>query len=201
MKQPDIKRVIEFHQLLLELRSVERMTRIPPENKIRENDVEHSYSLAMMAWFLGFNFPALSIDKLIRLALVHDMVEVLAGDTFAFGQAEELATKSAREAAAIEQLRQKWPDFPDMIELIEEYEAKQSEEAKFVYALDKLMPIIINYLGNGYIWKKHEVTFERFQSEKESKMPISPAVYDYYKQFVEILDNRPDLFHPTGQQR
>jgi putative hydrolase of HD superfamily len=71
---------------------------------IQENDTEHSYNLAMTAWYLAAYFPELDKNKLIRYALVHDLVEIHAGDTFAFGDAKHIASKSEREAAALNQL-------------------------------------------------------------------------------------------------
>jgi len=193
--KPDINRVVEFNQLLLTLRAINRKVHIPPANKQPENDVEHSYNLAMAAWFLAQYFPEIDLDKVVRLALAHDLIEVHSGDTFSYGSQEELSSKDAREQAAREQLEHDWPDFPALLESIQEYEARQTPEAKFVYSLDKLMPAILNYLGKGGVWTKHAITLEQFRHEKESKMPISPEIYPYYEELLEILKQHPSYFH------
>jgi putative hydrolases of HD superfamily len=192
--KPSINRLIEFQKLLLQLRAIDRKILIPPKNQQPENDTEHSYNLAMAVWFLAPHFPQIDTARAVMIALAHDMVEVHAGDTFAFGNEAELSAKQAREAAAQQQLAAEWPDFPALHEAIEEYEDRATEEAKFVYSLDKLMPALLNYIGNGYVWKKHGITFADFQREKERKMPVSPDMYQYYKELLAILDQQPDLF-------
>jgi putative hydrolase of HD superfamily len=105
-----------------------------------------------------------------------------------------LSGKAEREVAAVEQLAKEWPDFPEMTSAIHEYEARQTDEAKFVYALDKLMPILLNYLNQGRSWQHHGVTFEKFVAEKEAKVPISPEIYAYYKELLAILQEHLDFF-------
>lgn len=190
--KPSISRLIEFQNLLLKFREIERTVYIPPSNKDMENDIEHSYSLAMTAWFLAPYFPKINTQQVVLLALAHDLVEIHAGDTFSYGADRE--AKKAREEAAQKQLQKEWPDFPGLHEAIGEYEALSSEEAKFVYALDKLMPSMINYLDEGYFWKKHGITFEMFQHEKETKMPVSAEVYPYYHELVSLLGDTKKYF-------
>ena len=193
--KPSIHRLIELEQLLLQFRSVNRMSYIPGTNS-RETDVEHSYFLAMMAWFLAPHFPKLDASKMIRLALAHDLVEVHSGDTFVYGDKKHLATKADREKQAIKKLHSEWSDFPDMTQNINDYAEKSSEEAKFVYALDKLLPPIINYLDNGRVWQENSVTIEMFKQEKQKKISKDSPIYPYY---LEILDffvkDKPQLFH------
>jgi putative hydrolase of HD superfamily len=83
MKKPDIHRLIAFEELLLRFRTIERMIPLPFSSQENENDAEHSYALAMTAWFLAPHFPHLDRDEVIRMALAHDLVELYAGDTFA----------------------------------------------------------------------------------------------------------------------
>lgn len=192
--QPDITRFISFNEFLLQFRAVDRKVYIPPGSDRPENDAEHSYNLAMATWYLAQYFPNIDSARAVQLALAHDLVEVHAGDTFAYGQQKDLASKAQREAAAMDQLKTDWPDFPEMSASIEEYEAKETEEAKFVYALDKLMPAILNYLGDGHAWHKHNITFDKFLKEKEAKIPVSPEIHDYHLQFVEILKNQSHYF-------
>ena len=195
MKQPDIHRLLELQKLLLQFSQVERVIdREHIAGFVRENDSEHSYNLALTAWFLAGHFPELDRDEVIRIALAHDLVEVHAGDTFVYGPQEHLDTKQAREQAALKQLADEWKDFPDAIKAIRAYKAKSSAEAKFVYALDKVMPILIIYLGEGHTWKKENITLEQLKGLKKEQVAISPEIRPYYEQLIVLLTDQPELF-------
>lgn len=193
-KRPDSKRLIEFHEFLIQFQAVERRTLNPRDLAKQENDVEHSYYLAMAAWMLAPHFN-LDKDKCIRVALAHDLVEVYAGDTFAFASEDELSTKDQREHESLERIRKEWPDFADMITEIEDYKYKLTEEAKFVYVLDKIMPVIVNMMSNGIGWSKNEITLEMFIAEKERKIPKESPLYPYYQELLEMLHQSPHYFH------
>ena len=190
---PRIDRVIELQKLLLQFRAIKRMIYLPGKLSQKENDVEHSYDLAMASWFLAEYFPELNKDKIIRMCLAHDLTEVHAGDTFAYGQAKHIASKQERERIAADKLAVDWKDFPDLHATIEEYEARSSREACFVYALDKIMPALMNLLGDGYAWHKHHITLADFRAEKEHKVAHSPEILGYYHQLYDLLKSRPDL--------
>lgn len=194
MTKPDTNRLIEFHDLLMSFQQIERRTMNPRDSSRYENDVEHSYYLAMAAWMLAPHF-SLDKDACIRIALTHDLVEVYAGDTFAFGDQAELDTKDSREQEALERLEREWPDFQDMIDAMGAYKHKASEEAKFVYALDKLMPVIVNILGNGGAWKENKITIDHLIKEKERKIPKDSPIYEYYKELLTILRDAPHYFY------
>jgi len=191
--KPSIHRLIQLHRLLLDFRAVERVTRIPGRPE-RENDVDHSYSLAMMAWFLTPYFPHLDRDTLIRMSLIHDLTEVHAGDTFVFGEHEHLSSKNDREKAALTRLAADWPDWPEMAELLKHYEDRSSEEAKFVYALDKVMPIILSIIGGGRDFQDYNVTLELMHEQKRGKVSVSPEINEYYTELLEVLRTMPHLF-------
>ena len=192
--KPDIHRLIELHRLLLLFQNIKRMSYLPGEVKDQENDVEHSYFLAMLAWYLAPHFPHLDRDRMIRVALAHDLVEVHAGDTFVWGDQEQLNTKDERETAAIVRLEEEWSDFGELNQAIHEYKDKTSEEAKFVYALDKLTPAIVNYLADGRSWLENDITIEMFKIEKEKKIPKDSPVYQYYRQILAFFETKPELF-------
>jgi putative hydrolase of HD superfamily len=190
---------MDFQKLLLEFRAIERKVHIPPGLDVFENDVEHSYSLAMMAWFLAGYFPKLDVGKAIQLALAHDLVEVHAGDTFSYAEEHILAGKEEREAAALKKLAAEWRDFPCLIKNIEDYKARKSPEAKFVYALDKLIPALIDYMNEGRGWRHLGISFTDFCAEKDKKIPISPEIQKYSQELIAILDKQQHLFHNSSQ--
>lgn len=196
MSQSDAQRLIAFQQFLLDITAVERATLLPGGPNRRENDSEHGYGLAMAAWFLAPSFPELDVSKLIRVALAHDVVEVHAGDTPAFGPQEDIKSKEAREDKALAQLKADWADFPDMLDCIEDYKYKRSAEARFLYALDKLLPAIINYLTEGGTWHEYKVTFEAMRAEKERKIPKDSLLWPYYEQLLAVFKKHPEYFEP-----
>lgn len=194
MKKPGLKRVLELQELLVAFSQVERVTHRKHQGRMRaENDTEHSYNLAMTAWFLAQYFPKLNAEKVIQYALVHDLVEVHAGDTYLYGTAQELASKHAREAEAATRLSKDWADFPALHQLIASYEARDTAEARFVYALDKLMPIMLIYLQNGYTWKKHGITVDMLDRAKREKVALSPEIQPYFEDLLALLLASPHL--------
>ncbi len=199
MGKPTIQRLIDLQALLLRFSATERRLDVPPDFKKQENDTEHSYNLAMAAWFLSEYFPELDRDRLIRLALVHDMVEVYAGDTYFYAEEAERQSKIEREAMALERLEAEWPDFPDLTATIHAYEQKDGPEAKFIYALDKIMPIMVIYLGEGHTWHKEGITHDRLHNAKLPKVSVSPEATGYYEQLHELLLSHPHYFPTSGK--
>lgn len=199
--KPDIHRLIELQKLLLVFRDIDRVVHIRKMTmQEHENDVEHSYSLAMVAWFLSSYFPALNKDKILKLALVHDLVEIYAGDTYAFAPKEVLANKKKREHEAYLKLKGEWPDFTDMLGHIDEYETLVTSESKFVYALDKIMPIMLIFINEGYTWQTEELTLEMLHANKQGKIDVSPEIETYYKQLYHLLKKNEHLFPNSSKQ-
>jgi len=201
MQKPDIHRLIALHRLLLQFHHIERTVRHPDDFERHETNTEHTFTLAMIAWMLASYFPELDKNTIIQMALVHDLVEVYAGDTFAYADSVTRAGKPDREAIALAKLTSEWPDFPDMIKSIQDYETRQTNEAKFVYALDKLMPIILNYLNQGRTWQHDNITLENIKAYKDAKIAKSPEVNEYYQQMIVILQDHPEFFAPSASQQ
>lgn len=196
--RPDIHRLLELQKLLLQFSQIERVIdRKHKDAYIRESDTEHSYNLAMTAWFLAPYFPNLNTGELIKYALAHDLVEVHAGDTYAFADKELIDSKAAREAAAVEQLKSDWPDFKELHDIIHAYEQKDSDEAKFIYALDKIMPIMAIYNSDGYTWKHEGLTLERLHEVKKQQIAISGEIQPYYDELYDLLLRSPNLIPKT----
>jgi len=194
-KKPDIHRLLAFQKLLLEFSQIERVVdRRHTHANIKETDTEHSYNLALTAWFLAHYFPELDSDTLIRYALIHDLVEIHAGDTYIYGEQAHLDSKKQREAQALRKLQSDWPDFPELTKQITEYEKLASNEAKFVYALDKIMPIMQIFINDGYTWKQEKITPQQLDEVKRAKVALSPEITPYYEQLYDLLLATPELF-------
>ena len=194
LMKPSLERLLELQRLLSAFNQVDRKAhRKHAGNYVYENDTEHSYNLAITAWFLAQHFPELDTTKVIAYSLVHDLVEVHAGDTYIYGTPEELASKVDREAAALKKLEQDWKDFPELTEAIHSYEERSNNESRFVYALDKIMPIMQIYVHDGYSWDANNVTVEMLHKNKVEKVALSPEIEPYFHELHELLLAHPEL--------
>ncbi len=193
-----LQRVIDLQTLLLKFNHLERTLLLPkvvgrPDRN--ETDTEHSYSLAMAAWYLAKDLPHLDANKCLRYALVHDLQEIYAGDTFAYDKSQAVhSSKTDRETQGIARLKEQWPDFTEMTEAIEGYERRKDPESRFVYALDKLMPMIINYLSEGVNYHNHGITLEDVKHIKAKKVAVSPEIEALYQEMIAIFEAHPEYF-------
>lgn len=192
-----MKDILKFSRLLETFKQVERATPSFTGSKRRENDAEHSYELAMLAWYL-IDSQKLKLDKakVLQYALCHDLIEVHAGDTWFFSKdKKEVSSKMLREKKAAAKLKKDFPQFKSLHEMIHTYEEREDKESRFVYALDKIHPIIKIYFDNGSVWKERKVSFEMLMEGKISKVAVSPEVKEIFDQLVKILKkNRKKLF-------
>lgn len=187
-----IETLLDFTAFTHEIRNVKRAMWVKDITQY-ENDSEHSFQLAMIAlYIIEENKLSLDTFKAMAIALVHDILEVHAGDTFVYGK--DTVTQHDREAEAIQQLKKQWPAQKTMLALIDEYETKASAEATFIYALDKLVPILNNLLDNGRNWQQKHITLEQLIAVKTKKIGVDPVVEQYYTQVLDILRARPELF-------
>jgi len=154
-----LKRQLSFCLEIDKEKNIFRQTHLSGNGR-RENDAEHAWHMALMAYILReYANGDIDICKVMLMCLIHDIVEIEAGDTYAYDE-EGLATQKAREDAAKEKIYSLLP--PDqkdeLIALFDEFEAYESPEACFAHALDNLQPLILNDSNNGGDWKEHGVT-------------------------------------------
>ena len=184
----DLQKILGFVRLLNAFRQVRRALRVNSEERL-ENDVEHSYYLGMLAWYIADSHHlALDKDLILKYALVHDIVEVHAGDTYVFTtDAKKRDSKEAREKKAILQLQKEFPEFGDLHKLIAGYEKREDDESRFVYALDKIQPVLNIYLDNGRTWKENGVTIQMLVDFKKEKTALSPEVHSCFDELIGLL--------------
>lgn len=189
----DIKGLLEFSKLLTAFQRIERALYVPGTTR-RENDSEHSYHLTLIAWYLISSQKIdLDINRVLMYALVHDLVEVYAGDTFVFSSdAAHLQTKHEREASAAKRIEEEFPEFGSLHDSIRMYEKREDSEARFVYELDKVVPILINYEDGARVWKERGVTLEMIRGEKKQKVELSPEVAPYFDELLRMLESEHD---------
>ena len=184
-----MKELIAFIEFSQKFALIERIT-LSLGKKRNENDAEHSFQLALSAWYLNEKDSlGLDVSRIARYALVHDLVEAYAGDTIpSYGAVtEERNTKRDREAAALARIRKEFPEASELWKWIVAYEAKEDPESNFVYALDKILPIINIYLNDGAEFEAWKVTLAMLIREKEHKVKAFPAIEKYFWELVDLL--------------
>ncbi|MFZ3031981.1 MAG: HD domain-containing protein [Candidatus Moraniibacteriota bacterium] len=183
-----LQKLFGFAKILNELQKVERVIRVPGSERW-ENDVEHSYSLAMLAWYIVDSQKlSLDRDKVFCYALAHDLVEVYAGDTYLWSKDQALLdSKLERERMAAERLLAEFPEVPEIHAAIVGYVEKNDPESRFVYALDKIEPLVKLYLDGGRTWREKEVTLEMVYENKKNKVALSPEIKNYFDEFMVLL--------------
>jgi putative hydrolase of HD superfamily len=166
------------------LKSVYRRTYLVDGTR-SENSAEHSWHLALMAMVLAehANKP-LDVGKVIRMVLIHDIVEIDAGDTYIY---DEQGDKAEREQQAATRIFGLLP--PDQErefrELWEEFEGGETPEARFASALDRFMPQLHNYHTQGRSWKEHGITAERVLSRNVEIAGGSLTLWEFTQTLIE----------------
>lgn len=153
----------------------------------RENDAEHAWHMAIMAYLLKeYSNEKVDIAKVMLMCLIHDIVEIDAGDTYAY-DAEALATQKAREDAAKERIYSLLPQDQkkEMIALFDEFEEYQTPEAKFAHAMDNLQPLILNNSNDGADWKEHGVTSQTIYRRQIKTKLGSEKLYEVTDQIIQ----------------
>lgn len=168
------------------LKSVMRRTRLLSGDRY-ENSAEHSWHLAMMALVLHehANRPSdrpLDLLRVLKMLLVHDIVEIDAGDTFAYDKAGH-ASKVEREQGAAERIFGLLPDDQEqeMRALWDEFEERATSEARFAAALDRLMPLLHNAHGGGASWREHGIVLAQVEA-------LATHVGDGSNTLAEVVD-------------
>lgn len=183
--------LLKFVALLNTFRRIKRVVRVNGEDRW-ENDVEHSYFLAMLAWHIILSERlALNADLAMKYALIHDLVEVHAGDTYFFSNDQQLlGSKKRREHEAAGRLNAEYPEMNEIHDLIDRFERRADEESKFIFALDKIQPMINIYADDGRTWKEKGITLDMIIERKKDKVAVSPKIKEIFDELVTLIRKR-----------
>ena len=146
----------------------------------RENDAEHAWHMAMMIYLLKeYANAEFDLAKTMMMALIHDIVEIDAGDTYAY-DAEGLKTQKAREDAAKERIFSLLPEDQkeELIALFDEFEDFSTAESKFAHAMDNLQPLLLNNSNGGGDWREHGVSAEQVYGRQRKTALGSEKLYE-----------------------
>ena len=167
-----MKKQMAFALEIDKVKNIFRQTHLSLRGR-NENDAEHSWHMAVMAYLLKeYANEEVDIAKVMIMCLIHDIVEIDAGDTYAYDE-EGLKTQKAREDAAKERIFSILPEEQkaEFTALFDEFEAYETAESRFVHAIDNLQPLMLNNSNDGSDWREHEVTAEQvYTRQRKTKL-------------------------------
>ena len=182
----DFEKQISFIMELDKIKKITRQTYLSDGSR-KENDAEHSWHLALMAVLLKeYANEEVDLAKVIPMVLLHDLVEIDAGDTYAYDQAG-LATQRARETKAADRIFGMLPEDQGtkFRNLWEEFEAYETAEAKFAHVLDNCQPLLLNDASGGKSWKEHTVHKSQIYKRNEHTAEGSREIWEYMQQLID----------------
>jgi len=181
-----MERLKQQFQFILEADKEKRITRQTycSDGKTLENDAEHAWHAALMAILLNeYANEPVDVLKTVTMLLIHDMVEIDAGDTYAYDDAG-VATQAAREQAAAERIYSMLPadQGQRLFALWQEFEAGETAEARFAKVMDKVQPIMLNDATDGRAWREHQVRLSKILDRNVKTAAGSQVLWDYMLQ-------------------
>ena len=177
-----LKQQLDFILEIDKEKNILRQTHLSGHGR-RENDAEHAWHMAIMAYLLkDYANESVDIAKVMIMCLIHDIVEIDAGDTYAY-DTEGLKTQKAREDAAKERIFSLLPEDQkkELTALFDEFEKYQTPESKFAHSMDNLQPLLLNNSNGGGDWREHGVTAEQVYG-RQSKTRLGS------EQLFEVVD-------------
>jgi len=164
------------------------------DGRRKENDAEHSWHIALMAYLLQeYAEEPVDVPKVMLMVLIHDLVEIDAGDTYAY-DSEGAKTKREREVKAAERIFGILPEDQGayLRELWDEFEEYETADAKYAHLLDNFQPLLLNDASDGKSWKEHTVQKDQIYKRNE-KIPETSA--EVWKKMQDIIQKHIDLGH------
>ena len=180
-----LKKQLDFALEIDKEKNIFRQTHLSGHGR-NENDAEHAWHMAIMAYLLKeYSNEPVDIGKVMLMCLIHDIVEIDAGDTYAY-DAENLKTQKAREDAAKERIFSILPEEQkdELIKLFDEFEEFKTAESKFAHAMDNLQPLILNNSNGGGDWREHGVTAEQVYGRQSKTKLGSERLYDVIDRII-----------------
>ena len=152
-----------------------------------ENDAEHAWHMAIMAYLLReYSNEPVDITRVMLMCLIHDVVEIDAGDTYAYDE-EGKKTQKAREEAAKERIYSLLPEDQkeDLVAIFDEFEESKTPESKFAHAMDNLQPLMLNNSNDGGDWREHGVSAKQVYGRQSRTKEGSEKLYEVTDQIIK----------------
>lgn len=187
-----LRQQIEFLKEIDDLKQILRQTVLTKDRR-QENDAEHSWHLAMLVITLSeySNDKSIDILRTVKMVLIHDIIEIDAGDTFCYDDHDRnMKTEKEREAAhrIFSILPEEQGQY--LIDLWEEFEAMETPEAQFAAGVDRLQPLLLNYYSEGYAWKKHGIKKSQVIDRNHHISKGSKVLWKFAENLIEESVNK-----------
>lgn len=189
-----LRRQLEFALEIDKEKNVFRQTHLSDHGR-NENDAEHAWHMAVMAYLLReYTNESVDISKVMLMCLIHDVVEIDAGDTYCYDE-DGLKTQQERENAAKERLYSILPEDQkeELILIFDEFEANETAEAKYAHAMDNLQPLILNHSNGGSDWKEHKVSAEQVYGRQSKTKLGSEKLFEYTDEIIKEHIKKGDI--------
>lgn len=181
-----IKQQLDFCLEIDKEKNIFRQTHLSGHGR-NENDAEHAWHMSIMAYLLReYSNEKIDIARVMLMCLIHDIVEIDAGDTYAYDE-EGLKTQKAREDAAKERIFSILPEDQksELIAVFDEFEENRTPEAKYAHAMDNLQPLILNNSNGGSDWREHGVSAGTVYGRQEKTRMGSEKLYEVTDQILK----------------
>lgn len=181
-----LEQQIAFIVEIDKVKNIFRQTYLADKNR-KENDAEHSWHIALMAILLQeYAEKPVDVLRVMTMVLIHDLVEIDAGDTYAY-DVEGAATKRERELRAADRIFGILPEDQGKYfrELWDEFEEYETADAKYAHLLDNFQPLLLNHASGGLSWVEHEVRKAQIYKRNDRVEETSKAIWEYMKSVVD----------------
>lgn len=175
-----------IQKLVVELALIDRNHYLAKHDR-RENDIEHSFAVAMLCWYAYEKLrPNLRLEKILQYALAHDFVERYAGDTNTFATSTERDKKVVREREALDRLCGEFNSFSSLVSAMRAYESKLDAESLFVWTIDKMQALIMGDLDNWRPYEELYISYDDFVKKySELLVDSSPHAKEIFEVLIE----------------
>ena len=181
-----LEQQLQFIVEIDKVKNIFRQTYLSDMNR-KENDAEHSWHIALMAYLLQeYAEEPVDVGRVMLMVLIHDLVEIDAGDTYAY-DLKAAETKRAREVAAADRIFGMLPEDQGahLRELWEEFEEYKTADAKYAHLLDNFQPLLLNDATDGTSWKEHDVRKSQIYKRNEYIEETSKEIWGCIQGIVE----------------
>lgn len=191
MQSERVSQQISFIKEIDKIKYIQRKTKLFNSDRA-ENDAEHSWHLAMMSIVLAEHTNnAVDLLRVVKMVLIHDIVEIDAGDIFMYDTTQS-HTNTEAERRAAERIFGLLPkeQAEEFIAIWEEFEAGETDEAKFAKSMDRLEPLLQNSSNNGGTWREYNVGYDQVYAKKSIIKEGSTVLWNYAKNLLNDCVNR-----------
>jgi putative hydrolase of HD superfamily len=185
MKITNLEKQVAFIKEIDKIKYIQRKTKLFNSER-RENDAEHSWHLAVMAMVLAeHSDKTIDLLKVLKMVLIHDIVEIDAGDTFFYSTTKD-HKNTEEELVAAKRIFGILPEeqAEELITVWEEFEAGETDEAKFAKSMDMFEPLLQNFSNNGGTWVEYDVPYQKVHDKKKEIKNGSTTIWNYAESLI-----------------